>query len=140
MLAEALHLQVDNFATVYLENTGSGFKMHQLPNEMQLAPVNSIIVEDFDKDGHLDAVLVGNIFETEVETAAYDAGKGLYLKGLGDGTFSTSLYMPESGLFAHRNVKDMALIRLGGQRPALIVGNNDSSPQVFAWVADRAVQ
>ena len=140
MLAEALHLQVDNFATVYLENTGSGFKMHQLPNEIQLAPVNSIVVEDFDKDGYLDAVLAGNIFETEVETAAYDAGKGLYLKGHGDGTFSTSLYMPESGLFAHRNVKDMALIRLGGQRPALIIGNNDSSPQVFAWVADRAVQ
>jgi hypothetical protein len=140
-LAEALHLKVDNFATVYLENTGAGnFAMHQLPNAMQIAPINSIIVEDFDRDGNLDAVLAGNIFETEVETAAYDAGKGLYLKGHGDGTFSTSLYMPDSGLFAHSNVKDMALIRLGGQRPALIIGNNDSPLQMFAWIADRAVQ
>lgn len=140
-LAEALHLKVDNFATVYLENTGAGnFAMHQLPNAMQIAPVNSIIVEDFDRDGNLDAVLAGNVFETEVETAAYDAGKGLYLKGHGDGTFSTSLYMPDSGLFAHRNVKDMALIRLGGQRPTLIIGNNDSQLQMFTWVADQVAQ
>lgn len=139
-LAEALHLQADNFATVYLENTGAGFAMHQLPNAVQLAPVNSIVVEDFDRDGHLDAVLAGNIFETEVETPAYDAGKGLFLKGNGDGTFSTSLYMPESGLFTHQNVKDIALIRLGGQRPAIIVGNNDAPIQMFAWVADRPAQ
>lgn len=71
-------------------------------------------MEDFDKDGYLDVVLAGNIFEIEVEIVVYDVGKGLYLKGYGDGMFLILFYMLVSGLFVYWNVKDMVFICLGG--------------------------
>jgi hypothetical protein len=134
-LEEALHYQVNNFAHLYIENKG-GFKFEfsELPVETQIAPVNSIVAYDFDQDGHLDVVIGGNMFESEVETPAYDAGKGLFLKGNGDGTFKTSLYMPESGLFLHRNVKAIEMIRLGAQkRPGLLIGNNNEGLEMYVW-------
>jgi enediyne biosynthesis protein E4 len=135
-LDAALHLRVDNFASMYMENLGDGqFELHELPIEAQLAPINSIVIRDFNNDGHLDAVVAGNIFETEVETAAYDAGKGLLLYGEGDGNFRSSLYMPESGVFMHRNVKDIAPLYLGAQkRLALLVANNNSFLDLFVQV------
>mgnify|MGYP006269462103 CR=1 FL=1 len=140
-LEEALHLQADNFASVYLENTGGGqFAMHALPNAAQIAPINSIVVQDFNQDGKLDAIVGGNMIETEVETPAYDAGKGLFMAGNGDGTFEASLYMPESGLFCPFNVKDIALFKLKGQRPGLIVANNDGPLQMYAWIGDQTAQ
>jgi hypothetical protein len=132
-LEESLHLTVNNFASVYLENKGNfEFDLHQLPQEAQIAPINSIVVNDFDKDGLLDAIIGGNMFETEVETPAYDAGKGLFLKGKGNGQFTASLNMQESGLFLHKNVKAMELLQLGPQKQlGLLVGNNDASPQIY---------
>lgn len=133
-LSAALHYEADNFASVYMENLGDGkFSLHDLPVAAQIAPINSIVTEDFNGDGHLDAVIGGNMFETEVETPAYDAGKGLLLLGNGDGTFQSSLHMPDSGLFLHRNVKDIALIRLGKPgRTALVVANNDGPVEMYA--------
>ena len=134
-LEEALHYQVNNFASLYLENQGNfQFGIKELPVEAQIAPINSIVVYDYDKDGQLDVVIGGNMFETEVETPAYDAGKGLFMRGLGGGEFETSLHMPESGLFLHKNVKGIAPVMLGNdKRPALIVANNDSAPQMYVW-------
>jgi hypothetical protein len=134
-LEEALHYQVNNFASLYLENQGNfQFGIKELPVEAQIAPINSIVVYDFDEDGQLDVVIGGNMFETEVETPAYDAGKGLFMKGLGQGEFATSLHMPESGLFLHKNVKGIAPVMLGNdKRPGFIVANNDSAPQMYVW-------
>jgi hypothetical protein len=133
-LEEALHLQVNSFASIYLENLGDfRFRSTALPQAAQLAPINSIVVRDFDGDGQLDVVVAGNMFGAEVETPAYDAGKGLFLKGLGGGQFESSLYLPETGLFLHKNVKAVEMINLGGKIPGLLVGNNNERPQIYAW-------
>jgi len=51
------HYQIKSFASVYLENTGGEFQIHPLPIEAQVTNINQILAEDFDNDGHLDAVL-----------------------------------------------------------------------------------
>ncbi len=134
-LQEALHYQANNFASVYIENRGDGsFDMRPLPSEAQLAPLNDMVIWDFDKDGNLDVIVAGNMYNTEVETPAYDAGKGLYLKGNGDGTFISYPKIDDTGIFMPLNVKDLQLIFLSEEkRPAILVANNNDGLQLFAW-------
>ena len=71
---------------------------------------------------------------SEVETPSYDAGKGLYLKGNGDGTFSTHVSVEESGIFLPKNVKNLDLMFLTAEkRPAVLVANNNADLQLFIW-------
>lgn len=125
----ALHYTANLFQSIYLENkNGKGFQSYDLPAETQFAPVNAIISEDFNQDGITDLLLAGNYFQTEVETPRYDAGKGLFLSGNGDGTFATTIRVNESGVLLPFDVKDMELITIGKDSSTLIIvaNNNDS--------------
>ena len=135
-LNKALHYEATNFASVYLENTGEGtLRLTNLPVAAQLSPINDMVVYDFDKDGNLDVVLGGNMYNTEVETPAYDAGKGLFLQGKGDGTFTAIFEVDKSGVYMPHNVKGLELISISNEkRPAVLVANNNSSLQLFAWI------
>ena len=118
-----------------MENLGNGtFDMKQLPSIAQLAPIKDMVVLDFDKDGNLDIVVGGNQLHTEVETTSYDAGKGLFLKGLGNGTFLPYTKIEESGIFMPKNVRQLELVGVFREkRPAVLVANNDERLQLFVW-------
>ncbi len=89
IVRDALHLTVTNFTSVYLENKGNGkFVMTALPIEAQFSVIQSIQVGDFDGDGKLDVVIVGNYFSPDYNTGRYDASYGLLLKGNGKGGFT----------------------------------------------------
>ncbi len=130
-LSRSLHLQATTFASTVLINRGGGFERRQLPNLAQISPVNRIIVEDLDGDGHADLIIAGNMHDTEVETPRYDAGNGLVLLGNGHGDFRP---VPgyKTGLFAAGNVKDMALLRkVAGGGALLVVAVNNGPVKVF---------
>jgi enediyne biosynthesis protein E4 len=95
-LSKSLHYQVKSFASIYLENKKEKFIIHQLPIEAQISCINQILVDDYDNDGHLDLLIAGNMFNSEVETPRNDAGHGLFLKGNGKGNFK-SIPAIESG-------------------------------------------
>ena len=134
-LSKSIQYEATNFASVILENTGNGnFALSELPKEAQLAPINGIIAKDFDKDGIKDLVLAGSLRQTEVETPLYDAGKGLFLKGLGKGKFTTDLKIEKTGLFLHKDVKDLALIHVGlNKRPGFLVANNNDQVELVVY-------
>ncbi len=134
-LSSSVHYEANNFSSVYLENKGNGeFEMSNLPKEAQLAPINGIVAQDFDKDGIKDLIVAGNLKETEVETPMYDGGKGLFLKGKGDGSFTASLQIEDSGLFLHRDLKGMAFIYVGSERRAgFIVANNNDVVELVVY-------
>lgn len=79
----ARHLE----STVFL-NRGDHFEARVLPVEAQFAPVFGIVVGDLDGDGAEDLFLAQNFFATQPETARYDAGRGLVLRGDGRGGFT----------------------------------------------------
>lgn len=123
-LDKSLHYQVKSFASVYIENDKGNFKIHQLPNEVQISSINQILVKDFDNDGNLDAVMAGNLHVSEVETPRADAGIGLFLKGAGNGTF-TPIDARNSGFYAPGDVKDLAEINIKGRAYIIAAKNND---------------
>ncbi|TRX23832.1 VCBS repeat-containing protein [Flavobacterium franklandianum] len=128
-LKEALHYTVKSFASIYLENKNGKFIIHELPVEAQVSCINSIMVDDYDKDGHLDALITGNMYNSEVETPRNDAGHGLFLKGNGKGKFK-SIDPTQSGFFTPGDVKNMDLIKVKGKSYFLLTKNNSNLQSV----------
>lgn len=122
-LKEALHYKVKSFASIYLENRNGKFVIHELPVEAQLSCINQIMIDDYDKDGNLDALITGNMYNSEVETPRNDAGHGLFLKGNGKGKFK-SVTAVESGFFTPGDVKNMEKIKVQGKTYLLVTKNN----------------
>ena len=108
--------------------TGLILLRHFLPSHRR-HPINGIIIKDINKDGNLDLLIAGNMYNTEVETPRYDAGTGLVLLGDGKGNFNP-LSPGESGFYVARDVKDIALIRQKGKE-LVLVANNGGALQVF---------
>ncbi|MCK5699513.1 MAG: VCBS repeat-containing protein, partial [Cyclobacteriaceae bacterium] len=89
VLAKALHYRASTFATSYFENLGDfKFNVHIIEGIAQLSSVNSILIDDFNGDGNIDALLSGNLYQSEVETIRNDASFGVFLEGDGQGNFS----------------------------------------------------
>lgn len=129
-LTQAIHYQVDTFASVYLQNNGDGtFRSVPLPNLAQISSMNSIVADDVDSDGQLDLIVAGNLYHAEPNTPPADAGNGLWLRGDGRGRFSP-VPPVESGFLASLDVKHLALIRTPAGK-AVLVANNGDSIQVF---------
>ncbi len=131
-LREALHYRASTFASAYIENLGDGtFAVRPLPNEAQLSSINSLIAEDFDRDGHLDILLAGNLFVSEIETPRNDAGIGLLLKGDGRGNW-VPVPATESGAFLPYDVKKMKVVRTDNSKTTVIVAANDGRTVVLS--------
>ena len=123
-LEKALHYQVKSFASVYIENNGGTFKVYKLPVEAQFSSIQQIIVDDFDKDGNIDALIAGNLYDSEVETPRNDGSNGLFLKGNGKGEFS-SVSVNQSGFYTKGDVKDLKKINIGNEKYIISAKNND---------------
>jgi len=126
-LKNAYNVCSEKFETSYIENLGNGeFAIKSLPLEAQFAPVYGMITGDYNDDGYLDLLLVGNSYSTEVNTGQYDASAGLYLKGDGQGNF-VSVTPANSGFIADGEGKSLLQLSLkdGAQ---LILAGNTSGP------------
>ena len=124
-LAKALRYQAWNFASSYIENKGDEkFEVRNLPNEVQVSCINGIVAEDFNRDGHLDLLLAGNLYSSEVETTRNDASYGHFLLGDGTGDFQP-VPNAESGLFLNYDTKDLATIKTSSGTVILVANNND---------------
>jgi hypothetical protein len=124
--AGMLVLQANHPMTSYIENLGDGkFRMKALPREAQYAPVNGMSTDDFNNDGKLDVMLIGNDFGNEIISGRYDALNGLILLGNGKGDFD-ALTTLQSGFVVPGDAK--ALARLNGQQMDFYIAtqNRDS--------------
>jgi hypothetical protein len=126
----ALHRVVRTFEHVYLENQGNlQFAITSLPIETQSSPIYGIITHDWNGDGFLDALMVGNFHQREIETTRSDAGTGVVL--VGDGTGHFKALRTESGIRADRDARDVALIKRKDKNPFVVVANNNDAFQQF---------
>lgn len=130
-LDDAIHYEVNTFASSYVENMGiNGFQFTDLPRNAQLSAVNKILSMDLNNDGHLDLIIAGNLYQSEVETPRNDAGVGLVLLGNGRGNFEP-VPAHKSCLYIKGDVKDMSVIQLANGNTGFVSATNDDFVQLF---------
>ncbi|MEM7375432.1 MAG: VCBS repeat-containing protein [Bacteroidota bacterium] len=124
--------KVHHLASSLLVNQGNGsFRLQDLPIEAQFSPTYGLLVEDVDKDGHLDILLGGNLFGVKPEVGRYDAQYGLMLRGRGDMTFEP-VGAGQSGFTIKGETRDMVSVQVDDKR-FVLVAKNDDHMQVFEF-------
>src|SRR5258706_16106743 len=134
----AIRLKANMLQSCYLQNDGGGkFTMIPLPKEAQIAPLNGMLVDDFDEDGNLDVLMNGNDFGTEVSIGRYDAFNGLLLRGNGSGGFSP-LSIQQSGIYIPGNGR--ALVKLLGSSGNYLVAASQNKDGLKLFELKRKVK
>jgi hypothetical protein len=124
-------LEVTELASGILLNRGSRFDWMPLPREAQLAPVFSMNVGDFDGDGVEDLFLSQNFFGTVSDLARDDAGRGLWLRGQGDGTFvAADATLTGIQVFGEQRGAALADFNHDG-RVDVVVAQNNAATRLF---------
>jgi hypothetical protein len=127
---DALLLEANQMASSYIENLGGNkFELRALSVRAQVAPVNGLLTDDVNKDGHPDVVMVGNDYGNEVFVGRYDAFTGLVLLGDGKGNF-TEKSSAESGFYVPGDAKALVKVK-GVKHDFFVASQNRDSLRVF---------
>ena len=130
-------LRANYMSSAYVENLGAGkFRLQQLPAAAQMAPIFGMLPLDFDADGWLDILLIGNDFGMELLQGRADAFNGLLLKNNGNGQFST-IEMSQSGIVVPGDGRALAQIMLSDGR-ALLLATQNAGPLLTYAVPETA--
>lgn len=136
-LAEAYVVCAERFESSYIENLGEGkFRTTALPLRAQFSSVYGMLPGDYNLDGNLDVILVGNFYSREIISGPDDASIGLYLKGNGEGGF-IPVEVTESGFVADKDSKGMAKLIMGDGSELIIVGNNSERVRAYTSILKR---
>jgi len=111
-LDKAKRLTANQSNSVCFLNRDGKFVPKLLPVEAQFSVVTKILTGDFDHDGKLDLLLLGNHSDNRLKVGSIDANFGCLLKGDGKGNFK---YVPQSlsGLSVRGDVKSAQMISVG---------------------------
>lgn len=103
-------LQANYLQTALFESTATGkYRLHTLPIQVQCAPVYTITPLDYNRDGHEDLLLCGNMNKARLRPGKYDANYGVLLQNNGKGGF---IYIDQqrSGFYLKGDVRSVLSI------------------------------
>jgi hypothetical protein len=127
----AHRFQATTLESIVLLNRGDRFEARPLPFEVQVAPVFGVCVADLDGDAREDLFLAQNFFATQPETARYDAGRGVWLQGEGQGGF-VAVPGQTSGLTVYGEQRGAAVSDYDADgRTDLVVTQNGAATRLF---------
>ena len=133
----AIRLEGNTTQSIYLRNDGHGkFSSIPLPAEAQFSTLNGIVVDDFNGDGNLDAIINGNDYGTEVSVGRYDALNGLLITGDGKGNF-TPYSILQSGIFIPGNGKGLVTLMGNQGKYWVAAGQNRGPLKVYELKKER---
>jgi len=128
-LAKAQKLTVNETKTTLYLNQHDKFKAVELPVQAQFSVVNNILTGDFDHDGHIDILMLGNHSDNRLKLGSFDANYGCFLKGDGKGGFQY-ISQPASGLSVVGDVKSAVETKINNT-PYLLIGLSDGALQFY---------
>jgi len=125
-ITTAYQREVNSFKSILLLNKGdNNFEKIELPSLAQTMPILDSDIIDVNKDGYEDIVIVGNIYNTEVETPRLDNPYALIL--VSDTQKNYKVLSPnKTGLYIDGNAKSVATIKSNDTYQIIITCNNDS--------------
>jgi hypothetical protein len=136
-MKQTQELQAQWLETTVFLNRGGWFEARALPVEAQMAPAFAVCVGDMDGDGHEDLFLSQNFYATRPDTPRYDGGRGLWLRGDGQGGFS-AVPGQQSGVKVYGEQRGAALCDYDGDgRVDLAVTQNGAETKLYRNVAAR---
>ena len=123
-LEKAQILSLAELRSGWIENLGKGqFTFHALPIEAQFSMAQSFVVQDFNKDGIADVLIVGNFAPMRVQSGPCDASTGILLIANGKGSFKSADAF-EAGLDVRGDVRDAISIKTKNGNLTIISKNN----------------
>ena len=128
-LSNATQKKATTFASAVLIQTANGFELMDLPLEAQLRPILDGVSFDIDENGFEDLILVGNIFETEVETPRLDYQNATVL--LSDGKTYNYSAKYSNQLPIGGDSKSILLLKSNGKPSTILIGVNDEKIREF---------
>lgn len=95
--------------SIVIMSSPNGYNLDYLPDKAQISPILDGIAEDFNADGHLDLLLVGNRSKIALKLGKHDGNYGTVLLGNGTGNF-TYLPFSKAGLKLNKDIRNIAKI------------------------------
>ncbi len=132
-LTDAQERSVDQFASVYLENTTAKgesptFQVHQLPLLAQVSKVYALTPFDADGDGDLDVLGGGNFYGVGTYQGRYDASNGFVLvNNKGQFTAQSSF---ATGFVLNGEIRSIVPVQ-GKNGQFVLAGRNGQRVQTF---------
>jgi len=130
-MAGVQELRANTLASMLFLNRGDHFEAAPLPPEAQWAPVFAVAVADMDGDGQEDVFLSQNYFAVQPDMPRLDAGRGLWLRGDGQGNLEP-VPGQESGVRVYGEQRGAALCDYDHDgRVDLLVTQNAARTKLF---------
>lgn len=129
--------EINTLEHLVLLNTGDGFKARPLPMESQFSAAFHAGVADLDNDGNEDLFLSQNLFAVPRQVPRQDAGRGLWLRGDGEGGF-TVVPGGESGIKIYGEQRGAAFSDFNHDgKVDLAVSQNNYDTKLYVNQADN---
>jgi hypothetical protein len=130
-MSRARILKAEFLGSILLLNRGGKFEPRLLPPEAQWSPAMGLAVGDLDGDGNEDLFISQNYFATRPEDGRMDAGRGLLLRGDGQGGF-LPMAGQASGIKVYGEQRGCALADYDADgRLDLVVTQNNDETRLF---------
>ncbi|MEC7265256.1 MAG: VCBS repeat-containing protein [Bacteroidota bacterium] len=127
-------LQAFTFESAYFERDQTGsFVSHELPYEMQWAPLYAFAADDFNKDGQMDVLAGGNFYANQLNIGKCDASFGHFLTQ-GD-NMEGLVNMPgsETGFVVNGEIRDIKILNTNDGEKLVLVSRNNGAVQLFSY-------
>ena len=129
-------LQSVSFESVFLENKKSGkFVIKKLPVDLQMSPIQSFALDDFNHDGITDLIAGGNFYANQINIGKCDASYGhlLTLKNDNGELKWKTLSLLESGFAIDGEVRDIKILKGEGDKKFVLVSKNNENLDLFSF-------
>ena len=128
-------LNAVTFESVFLENKIGQFIIEKLPNDLQMSPIYSFAVDDFNNDGISDVIAGGNFFANQVNIGKCDASYGHILTlNNDDNNFKwKELSLKESGIAIDGQVRDIKVLKGKDKKKWIVVSKNNENAELFSY-------
>ncbi len=130
VMANTQQYRLETMASSVFHLVSGKWQRETLPMAAQFSPTQAIQSADFNEDGLMDLLLVGNDYGTQVETGRMDAGNGTLLLNDGQGGWLSPANI-DHGFWASLDARNLLSVKLADGKTAWVIANNNGPAALY---------